>query len=80
MHGLNRTVIGNPPFSVALHSWYMSFRTFHTPTARFLCTFAHFSEKVLLWMDAAEDLLTLAKLYRPTGESYYRIQPDLGRE
>jgi len=37
-------------------------------------------EKVLLWIDDAADLRTLSKLYRLTGESYYRIQPDLGSE
>jgi hypothetical protein len=39
-------------------------------------------EKVLSWIDAAadSDLPTLSKLYRLTGEGYYRIQPDLGRE
>jgi hypothetical protein len=37
-------------------------------------------EKVLLWIDAAADLPTLAKLYRLTDEAYYRIQPDLGKE
>jgi hypothetical protein len=39
-------------------------------------------EKVLSWIDAAadSDLPTLSKLYRLTGESYYRIQPELGRE
>ena len=39
-------------------------------------------ERVLLWIDAASDsdLPTLAKLYRLTGEGYYRIQPDLGME
>ena len=39
-------------------------------------------EKVLSWINAAvdSDLPTLSKLYRLTGEGYYRIQPDLGRE
>jgi len=37
-------------------------------------------EKVVLWIEAASDLSTLAKLYRLTGESYNRIQPDLGME
>ena len=37
-------------------------------------------DKVLLWIDAAADLPTLAKLYRLTDEAYYRIQPDLGKE
>ena len=36
-------------------------------------------DKVLSWISAASDLRTLAKLYRLTGESYCRIQPDLGR-
>ncbi len=38
-------------------------------------------EKVLSWIDAAadSDLPTLSKLYRLTGEGYYRIQPELGR-
>lgn len=37
-------------------------------------------EKLLLWIGAAADLPTLAKLYRLTNEGYYRIQPDLGVE
>src|SRR5438309_8995920 len=37
-------------------------------------------ERVLLWIEAASDLPTLSKLYRLTGESYYRIQPDLGKD
>jgi hypothetical protein len=39
------------------------------------------SEQVLSWIDAAadSDLLTLSKLYRLTGEGYYRIQPELSR-
>ena len=37
-------------------------------------------EKVLRWIDAAADLLTLSKLYRLTGQDYYRILPDLGRD
>jgi hypothetical protein len=39
------------------------------------------SEQVLSWIDAAadSDLQTLSKLYRLTGEGYYRIQPELGR-
>jgi len=39
-------------------------------------------EKVLSWIAASadSDLSTLSKLYRLTGEGYYRIQPDLGRE
>lgn len=36
--------------------------------------------KVLLWIESAGDLTTLAKLYRLTGEGYYRIKPELGRE
>lgn len=36
--------------------------------------------KVISWIRAACDLKTLAKLYRLTGESYSRIQPDLGSE
>jgi hypothetical protein len=38
------------------------------------------SEQVVSWIDAVEDsdLRTLSKLYRLTGESYYRIQPELG--
>ena len=39
-------------------------------------------EKVLSWIDAAvdSDLPALSKLYRLTGEGYYRIQPELGRD
>jgi hypothetical protein len=39
------------------------------------------SEQVLSWIDAAadSDLPTLSKLYRLTGEGYYRIRPELGR-
>ena len=39
-------------------------------------------EKVLSWINASadSDLSTLSKLYRLTGEGYYRIQPELGRE
>jgi len=38
-------------------------------------------EQVLFWIDATadSDLSTLSKLYRLTGEGYYRIQPELGR-
>ncbi len=38
-------------------------------------------EQVQSWIDAAadSDLPTLSKLYRLTGEGYYRIQPELGR-
>ena len=35
---------------------------------------------VVAWIDDASDLQTLAKLYRLTGEGYYRIQPELGKE
>jgi hypothetical protein len=39
-------------------------------------------ENVLQWIDATadSDLPTLSKLYRLTGEGYYRIQPELGME
>jgi len=39
-------------------------------------------ESVLSWIDAAADSdpSTLSKLYRLTGEGYFRIQPELGRE
>ena len=37
-------------------------------------------ERVLLWIEAASDLPTLSKLYRLRGGSYYRIQPDLGKD
>ena len=39
-------------------------------------------EKVLEWIaaTAGSDLATLSQLYRLTGEGYYRIQPELGRE
>ena len=30
-------------------------------------------DKVVLWIDRAADLATLAKLYRLTGDGYYRI-------
>jgi hypothetical protein len=38
--------------------------------------------QVLAWIDAAadSDLNSLSKLYRLTGDGYYRIQPELGRE
>ena len=38
------------------------------------------NEQVLSWIEAAadSDLPTLSKLYRLTGEGYYRIQPELG--
>ena len=37
-------------------------------------------EQVTSWIDAVNDsdLQTLSKLYRVTGEGYYRIQPELG--
>ncbi|PYU30576.1 MAG: hypothetical protein DMG31_13575 [Acidobacteria bacterium] len=37
-------------------------------------------ERVLVWIEAAADLSTIAKLYRLTDEGYYRIRPELGRE
>jgi hypothetical protein len=39
-------------------------------------------ERVLSWIDSAadSDLSTLSKLYRLTGEAYYRIDPELGGE
>jgi hypothetical protein len=37
-------------------------------------------DTVLLWIDAAVDLVTLSKLYRLTDEGYYRIQPELDKE
>jgi len=37
-------------------------------------------EKVIHWIEGANNLSTLSKLYRLTGEAYYRIQPDLGQE
>ena len=37
-------------------------------------------EHVLSWIESAADLSTLSKLYRLTGEGYYRIQPELGAE
>jgi hypothetical protein len=37
-------------------------------------------DEVLLWLESPKDLPTMAKLYRLTGESYYRIQPELGPE
>lgn len=33
---------------------------------------------VLSWIDDAQDLETLSKLYRLTGEGYSRIRPELG--
>ncbi len=32
------------------------------------------------WIDATSDLATLAKLYKITGEGYFRIKPELGKE
>jgi|HubBroStandDraft_6_1064221.scaffolds.fasta_scaffold485940_1 hypothetical protein len=32
------------------------------------------------WVEATTDLPALAKLYRITGEGYYRIKPELGKE
>ena len=37
-------------------------------------------EKVASWIERASDLATLSKLYRVTGEHYYRIKPELGAE
>jgi hypothetical protein len=37
-------------------------------------------DTVLLWIDSVTDLQDLAKIYRITGEGYYRIQPELGKE
>lgn len=37
-------------------------------------------DDVLRWIEKATDLPTLSKLYRLTGEHYYRIQPDLGKD
>jgi hypothetical protein len=37
-------------------------------------------EKVLFWIGAAVDLSCLSRLYRLTGEGYYRIQPELGTD
>jgi hypothetical protein len=38
--------------------------------------------QVISWIGATSDsdLSTLSKLYRLTGEGYYRIQPEMGRE
>ena len=35
---------------------------------------------VLRWIEKATDLPTLSKLYRVTGEHYYRIHPQLGKD
>jgi hypothetical protein len=43
----------------------------HTPLPR---------KQVLHWIDNADDLRTLARLYQLTGEGYSRIQPNLGKE
>jgi len=32
------------------------------------------------WIEATNDLPTLAKIYRITGEGYHRIKPELGKE
>jgi len=37
-------------------------------------------DQFLVWLETANDLPTLAKLYRLHGAHYYRIQPDLGKE
>jgi hypothetical protein len=37
-------------------------------------------EKAARWIEATTDLPTLAKLYKITGEGYYRIEPELGKE
>lgn len=38
-------------------------------------------DDVIRWIDSAkDDLPTLAKLYDLTGDHYYRIQPELGRD
>ena len=37
-------------------------------------------EKVAIWIEAKTDLRTLAKIFRTTGEGYYRIKPELGKE
>lgn len=37
-------------------------------------------DDVLRWIDKATDLPTLSKLYRVTGEHYYRIHPELGKD
>jgi hypothetical protein len=37
-------------------------------------------DKVLRWIEAANDLSALSALYKLTGEGYYRIQPELGSE
>lgn len=37
-------------------------------------------EDVVRWIADATDIVTLAKLYRLTGERYYSINPELGRD
>ena len=37
-------------------------------------------DKVLRWIESADDLTSLAGLYKLTGDGYYRIQPELGKE
>jgi len=37
-------------------------------------------DDVLRWIETATDLTTLSKLYRVTGEHYYRIHPELGKD
>jgi hypothetical protein len=37
-------------------------------------------DDVLRWIANATDLPTLSKLYRVTGEHYYRIHPELGKD
>jgi hypothetical protein len=37
-------------------------------------------DKVAIWIEAKADLRTLAKIFRITGEGYYRIKPELGKE
>ena len=36
--------------------------------------------QVIAWIENARDLRALAKLYWLTGEGYYRIEPELGRD
>jgi hypothetical protein len=37
-------------------------------------------QDVIRWITGATDIGTLAKLYRLTGERYYSIEPELGRD
>ena len=37
-------------------------------------------DTVAIWIEAKADLRTLAKIFRVTGEGYYRIKPELGEE